>query len=524
MSRTRTMIWIAVFMVVGAFSVGLGTVRTVSALNEMDNDLKVMEVFADVYKVVREQYVDIDEASPEALLQGAIHGMLSALDPFSQYFPPKEYQNFQEQTKGQFGGLGIRIQIANEGWLPGWLTVVEPLPNTPAEKATAVFEKENLVGLEAGDKIIEISGKSTQDININDAVDQLKGVPGTSVTIRIARRKAGRVITPEFNITRDIITVPAVDPEDDVRIINGEIGYLRLREFSQAAAEELGRSLAKLEEKGIKALVLDLRSNTGGLLPVAVEVCQLFLPEGQVVVSIAERNRKREPYYCKGQPQPYMPMAVLVNEQSASASEIVAGALQDTGRAVIVGPRGKNTYGKGSVQNVINLRDGSGIKLTTAKYYTPSGRSIHEKGITPDVFVDIDDQHWINLQIAKRVAYLPANRMHGKLLEKDKPEGSKPEKGVKPRPVKDGEEFRNVCLPVNAPAHAATKEAESDKPTIDEILARADSKKEEEGIYDKELLMAAQVLDGKLVLDEAKTNKRSAHINGQKEKELGKEE
>jgi len=288
---------------------------------------------------------------------------------------PAALKEMRTETQGQFGGLGIRIAVRDN-----WLTVITPMPDTPAYR----------LGVLPGDKIIQIESTSTQGMGVEDAVNLLRGKPGTKVTVHIAREgdKEPRV----FTITREIIKIQSVRSA----LLEPTIGYVRLNEFIETSAADLGKSLKELKAKGMRSLVLDLRNNPGGLLSSAVDVSKLFLADGKLIVYTQGRAQPRQDFVADSRaPFGDVPLAVLVNGGSASASEIVTGAVQDHRRGVIIG---SETFGKGSVQSVIPLEDGSALRLTVAKYYTPAGRSIHrdEKtkagGVTPDIVIAVSKE------------------------------------------------------------------------------------------------------------------------------------
>jgi carboxyl-terminal processing protease len=331
-----------------------------------------MEKFTRVLEEVRRHYVDQEKVGYNDLVEGALQGMISQLDPHSAYLSVKKHDALMNDTKQQFGGIGVMISIHNE-----WLTVVEPLEGGPGVKA----------GLMSGDKIIRIGDKTTKGFTTQDAVDVLRGKPGTEVTITIQRDMD---VEKEIKLVREIIKTKSVRDlfgRGDFDLLKDQIGYVRLRGFSDKTSTELENALAQMERGGMKALVLDLRDNPGGLLTQSVRVTEMFVKNGQLVVSTEGRNaREQEKLFASAKNHRKLPMVVLVNGGSASASEIVAGCLQDLKRADLVGTK---TFGKGSVQSILPLRDGSAIRLTTAKYYTPSHRIIHEKGIEPDYKVDM---------------------------------------------------------------------------------------------------------------------------------------
>lgn len=323
-----------------------------------------LKIFTEVLSYVEANYVE--EVEPKKLVHGAIRGMLRSLDPHSSYMPPEVYQEMQVETEGRFGGLGIEITIRDDV-----LTVVSPIEGTPAFRA----------GILAGDKIVQVEGETTKDMSLIDVVKKLRGPEGTSVTISILRE--GFTEPKDFSLTRAIIQIKSVR----WTTLQGDIGYIKLRSFQKHTSEELSNALQDLEEQNTHALVLDLRNNPGGLLEQAITVSDEFLKGGQLIVytkgRLAGQNMKG--FSKDDNAHIDFPMVILVNGGSASASEIVAGALQDVKRATIIG---QQSFGKGSVQTIIPLSDGSGLRLTTAKYFTPKGREIHGKGITPDIVVE----------------------------------------------------------------------------------------------------------------------------------------
>lgn len=346
---------------------------TTLAISQIDRKTKddlysQIELFSYTLTTIQADYVD--ELTPKDLIYGALKGMLGSLDPHSQFLDPDEYKELKTETQGKFGGLGIEISIRD-----GLLTVITPIEDTPAWK----------VGIKAGDRIVKIEGELTKDLTLGDAVKKLRGKPGTDVNITVLREGEFKIL--DFKVTREIIHIQDVK---NTQILEDNIGYVRLTEFREDSAKEIRKALAELQKQGATALVLDLRNNPGGLLNVAIEITEDFLPAGQTIVSTKGR-RTSQNMETKSENTDHIidwPMAVLINEGSASGSEILAGALKDNKRAVIIGTK---SYGKGSVQSVIPLPDGSGLRLTTSKYYTPSGASIHEKGINPDIVVEADE-------------------------------------------------------------------------------------------------------------------------------------
>jgi len=348
-------------IVVGRWSIG-----RVSAEVEGYENLKIL---TEVLSIVKKNYVD--EVKTKDLVYGAIKGMVNTLDPHSGFMPPDAYKEMQVDTKGEFGGIGIQIGIKDN-----ILTVISPIEDTPAYRA----------GIKAGDRITKIGDQSTRDMAIHDAVAKMRGPKGSTIKITIARD--GWKEPKEFTIERDIIRVKSVKS----KVLEEGIGYVKITQFQEQTAADLATALAKLTDEKVTSLVLDLRNNPGGLLNSSVDVASQLLPPGKLVVYIKDRSGEKTEYKTGGKLPSYEKptIIVLVNQGSASASEIVAGALKDWHRAVILGVQ---TFGKGSVQSVIPLSDGSGLRLTTARYYTPSGTSIQSTGIMPDIIVKLEPKN-----------------------------------------------------------------------------------------------------------------------------------
>ncbi len=327
---------------------------------------KSLDIIRRVLDLVKSDYVD-ENVDEQQLIYGAIEGMLKKLDdPYSRFMEPKVFKEMQTETQGEFGGLGIVISVKER-----MLTVISPIDETPASRA----------GIIAGDMITKIDGKDVIDVPLHDAVKLLRGPVGSKVVVTILRE--GQNKTKDYELVREIIKVPSI--KYWVLGKNNDIGYIRLTQFIQTSAEDLEKAMIRLEKSGIKSLILDLRNNPGGLLTSAVEVGRKFIPKGDIV-SIKGRDGEENTYSSFFKYHPTLPLIVLINEGSASASEIVAGAIKDNKRGLLVG---KKTFGKGSVQTVISLNDGSAMALTTALYYTPSGVNIHKTGIVPDIEVDL---------------------------------------------------------------------------------------------------------------------------------------
>ncbi len=323
-----------------------------------------LRLFSDVLNIVQDNYVE--KTDSKKLMYGAINGMLRELDPHSSFMKPEDYKELQIETKGKFGGLGIEITLRDN-----ILTVVAPLEDTPADKA----------GILAGDQIIKIDEEPTQDMTLMEAVQKMRGPKGTKVKLTIIRKGEKRPL--EFDLVRAEIAIRSVKS----RTLEPGYAYARITSFQSGTASDLRKALEQLEAESspLQGLVLDLRNDPGGLLDQAVEVSDEFLDEGLIVYTGGRLDSQQMRFEAHKNNKPHnYPIVVLVNAGSASASEIVAGALQDHKRAIILG---EQTFGKGSVQTVIPLNDGSAIRLTTSLYYTPSGRSIQAKGITPDIVV-----------------------------------------------------------------------------------------------------------------------------------------
>ncbi len=349
---------LVVVALVGGVLIGKGVEHT-SHATETYEELKV---FTEVLSQVQKHYVE--EAKIKDLVQGAIRGMLSTLDPHSAYMTPEMYKEMQVETKGEFGGVGIQIGVKDNR-----LTVIAPIEGTPAFRA----------GIKAGDAIMKINNEVTKDLTLMDAVTKMRGPKGTKVHLTIQRD--GVTDPMNFELLRDTIKIESVKG----KLIEKNIAYVRLTQFQESTGRDLAKAIKQLREQHATGTILDLRNNPGGLLTAAVEVSEQFVAPGKLIVYIKGRDGRKDEYVAKAREGvDESPMIILVNEGSASASEIVAGAMQDWGRAVVVGT---TSFGKGSVQTILPLQDGSGLRLTTAKYYTPKGRTIQSTGITPDIVV-----------------------------------------------------------------------------------------------------------------------------------------
>ena len=339
--------------------IGKGSDRTGYASESYEE----LQVFAEVLSQVKKHYVE--ETKTKELVHGALRGMLAGLDPHSSFLTSDMFKEMQVETKGEFGGLGIQIGIKDRR-----LTVIAPIEDTPAYEA----------GIQAGDTIIKVDETATKDLTLMEAVQHMRGPRGTPVTLTVIREGLEEPLV--FKITRDIIKIQSVRS----KLLEGNMGYVRLSQFQESSAEDLTKEMEKLKTKDIQGLILDLRNNPGGLLTSAVGVSEQFLEAGRLIVSIQGRNGKKDEYRAGATSKHFeYPMIVLINHGSASASEIVAAAMQDWGKAVVIGT---TSFGKGSVQTILPLSDGSGLRLTTAKYYTPKDKSIHTIGIKPDIVID----------------------------------------------------------------------------------------------------------------------------------------
>jgi carboxyl-terminal processing protease len=358
-------------LVIGLVSVLVIFTLTSLAVSEIEKKKKQddlyrqVELLSNTLAIIQTDYVE--EVNFKNLIYGALKGMLASLDPYSQFMDPDTYNELRVDTEGKFGGIGIEISIKD-----GLLTVITPIEDTPAWKA----------GIKANDRIVKIDNELTRDMTLTDAVKRMRGKPGDPVNIVILRETEKRIL--EFKIVRDIIKIKDIK---EAKILEDGIGYIRLVEFREDTPRDLQIALDRLKKEGMNALILDLRNNPGGLLDVAVKATEKFIENGKVVVSTKGRKPSQNLEFISHADQPILdlPIVVLINEGSASGSEIVAGALQDYKRAVVMGVK---SFGKGSVQTVIPLGDGSALRLTTSKYFTPLGKQLHGKGVMPDIIVE----------------------------------------------------------------------------------------------------------------------------------------
>jgi len=372
--------------------VGLRVLVSNASADSDDTGYENLTVFTRALQLIRQDYVDPNKIGYKDLTYSALHGMLSALDPHSQFMEPPDYRGMRDETRSEFGGLGIVVSTKD-----GLLTVISPMEDSPGFRA----------GILPGDQILRINGKTTEKMSLQDAIELLRGEPGQKVTLTIYRPSSKQ--TRDYLLQREIIKVPSVK---DAKILdqtltgNFKLGYVRITQFNEPTAQELNRKLGELEAQGMQALIVDLRYNPGGLLTSAVDVCGLFLPPKTMVVYTEGRDasQRREYFTDKNAKQhENFPVVLLVNSGSASGAEIVAGALKDLNRAILVG---ETTFGKGSVQSVIQLPDGSALRLTTAKYYTPGKQVINEKGVTPNIKASLTSDQERALILRRRDAPL----------------------------------------------------------------------------------------------------------------------
>ena len=328
---------------------------------------KKIDLFGEVLEKINKEYVD--EINQSESMDSAINGLLQSLDPYSAYMTPKTFKEMQTDTSGEFGGLGIEVSMES-----GVIKVISPIDDTPASKA----------GIKAGDYIVKIDDLQVQGKSLSEAVDLMRGPVGSEIELTVRRRGVKKPLT--FNITREIIEVKSVKSD----LINNNIGYLRLTSFNDNSSQQIKKQIKKLNNnKNLKAFILDLRNNPGGLLNQAIKITDFFLENGEIVSTKSRKKSENRRWFAKkGDIINGKTLLVLINYGSASASEIVAGALKDHKRAIILG---ESSYGKGSVQSIIPLKNGGGMRLTISKYYLPSGDSISDVGVTPDIFVEANE-------------------------------------------------------------------------------------------------------------------------------------
>ena len=356
--------------ILGITVILLLNIFNISYSQEINRLYEKIDLFGEVLEKIEDEYVDeIDQAE---IIDSAINGMLQSLDPYSSYMDPKIFDEMQTETSGEFGGLGIEVSME-----AGVVKVITPIDDTPASRA----------GVKAGDYIVRINDEQVQGKTLMEAVNLMRGPAGSSIKITIRRK--GLRKAKIFNITREIIEIKSVVAE----LIDDQIGYLRLRSFNENSSAQLKKEISKLEKnKKLVGYIFDLRNNPGGLLTQAIEISDFFLEDGEIVSTKGRKTRENRKFFAKkGDKIKGKPLIVLINNGSASASEIVAGALQDQKRAVLLG---EETYGKGSVQSIIPLRNRGAIRLTISKYYLPSGKSISEVGVSPDIKIEEENEEF----------------------------------------------------------------------------------------------------------------------------------
>ena len=343
-----------------------------------------IDLFGEVLEIIKQDYVD--DVNQVDIMDSAINGLLQSLDPYSAYMSPKSFEGMQTDTKGEFGGLGIEI-----GMESGVVKVISPIDDTPAANA----------GIKAGDYIVKINDEQVQGKTLTEAIELMRGTIGSSIKLTVRRKNVRNAL--EFKITRAIIEVKSVE----AKLIGNkkEIGYLRLKSFNENSDEQLFKNINSFEKNNkLVGYILDLRNNPGGLLTQAINITDFFLDEGEIVSTKGRKITETRRFFSKkGDNIDGKPLIVLINNGSASAAEIVSGALKDHKRAIILG---ENSYGKGSVQSIVPLKNGGGLRLTISKYYLPSGKSISEVGVTPDIFVEeIGNDFKINTDTDNQLKY-----------------------------------------------------------------------------------------------------------------------
>jgi len=373
-------IYTIIFIIVLNISISTNYLQSKNS-NEL---YKKIDLFGEVLETIKKEYVD--DVNQAEIMDSAINGVLQSLDPYSAYMSPKSFKSMQTDTRGEFGGLGIEI-----GMESGVIKVITPIADTPASEA----------GIKSGDYIVKINEEQVQGKSLTEAVDLMRGPVGSEINLTIRRRNVKKALN--FKIKRAVIEVQSVE----AKIIGEEkkIGYLRLKSFNENSNEQLSKNINKFEKKNkLNGYILDLRNNPGGLLNQAVSITDFFLDDGEIVSTKGRRASETRRFFSKkGDGIKGKPLIIIINKGSASASEIVSGALKDHKRAIILGVR---TYGKGSVQSIIPLKNGGGIRLTISKYYLPSGKSISDVGVLPDIFVEeVGDNFEINTKTDNQLEY-----------------------------------------------------------------------------------------------------------------------
>ena len=377
MKKKRLINYIVIFFIVIIFNFS-----TKAFSQNVDKLYQKIDLFSEVLEKIQNSYVDeIDQAEA---MDAAINGLLQSLDPYSAYMDPETFEESQTETSGEFGGLGIEVSMEH-----GVVKVISPIDDTPASRA----------GIKSGDYIVKINGEQVRGKSLMEAVNLMRGPVGSSIEITIRRKNLKKAKV--FRITREIIEIRSVVS----KLIDNKVGYLRLRAFNENSSNQLNKEISKIKKnKKIKGYILDLRNNPGGLLSQAIEISDFFLDDGEIVSTKGRKNRENRKFFAKdGDRIKGFPLIVLINNGSASASEIVAGALQDQKRAILLG---EATYGKGSVQSIIPLKNRGAMRLTVSKYYLPSGKSISEVGIVPDIKVEEEGEEFsINTDTDNQLDY-----------------------------------------------------------------------------------------------------------------------
>lgn len=445
MAKTMRKIFLSLLLI-SSFNFAIANAEEKNTKKQNAETIKMLNLFGDVFEKVREDYVE--EVPDSKLVESAINGMLTALDPHSGYLDEKSFGDMQIQTRGEFGGLGIEVTMDN-----GLIKVVSPIDDTPAFKA----------GILAGDYISEIDGQAVMGMTLADAIDKLRGKPGSKVKLTILRE--GEREPKEIGVIRDVIKIRTVRTRKE-----GDIAYIRVTSFAESTDKSLKTEFEKLEKEmdgKMTGIVLDLRNNPGGLLDQAIAISDAFLERGEIVSTRGRTKDSIKRFNAKeGDITEGLPIVVLINGGSASASEIVSGALQDHKRAVVMGTK---SFGKGSVQTVIPISGESAIRLTTSRYYTPSGHSIQAKGITPDIIVEP-----AKLEFTKTKNSSEADLIRHLLNEEDGKD-------------KDAEKKEEEKEPENS------KEESKSKPKDSEEELKAKREKAEKAVYDKDYQLARAI-------------------------------
>lgn len=371
-------------MIVGSL-LAMGLLQLIQILGLLGNrdSARSAEYYREVMELVQERYVDADRVAPSELTREALRGMLRSLDPHSDFLPAPDYDHLQEDIDSQFGGIGVQIEFRE-----GFVVVIAPIAGTPGERA----------GILRGDRVVEVDGESMVGASMNEVVAEMRGAPGTTVEVTFVRE--GEDDPVSFSIVREVIKVESVT---DAMMLDASIGYLRIAQFSEPTAQEFRAAVTQLRTEGMASLIIDVRNNPGGLLTAAREVLEPFFAPGELMVYTEGRAPEDREEFRSGNQEAVwdFPVVVIINSGSASAAEILAGALKDTGKAWVVG---ETSFGKGSVQSLIRLPNGEGLRLTTARYYTPSGITVHDVGVVPheEIVMSPEDDLNVALQRSRR--------------------------------------------------------------------------------------------------------------------------